>query len=146
MCPLPSTSSFGRITMVLRGCGQVPEPKCKPSCSSVAATDASEYGFCKYSQLHMSVRHDHEHERTERKTSRLQPTHTSVGVLPQSHPGLCGTQVGPGKDTHGTPVPQRRKAVSGPTQAPRDDPRQKTQPPGVDTHLETYSFGVCLKE
>ena len=47
----------------------------------------------------MSVRHDHEHECTERKTSRLQPTHTRVGALPQSHPGLCGTLVGPGKDS-----------------------------------------------
>ena len=28
--------------------------------------------------------------------------------------------MGPGKDTHGTPVPQRRKAVGGPKQAPRD--------------------------
>ena len=62
---------------------------------------------CKYSQLHMSVRHDHEHERTEHNMSRLQPTHRRVGALPQSHPGLCGTPVGPGKDTHGTPVPGR---------------------------------------
>ena len=27
--------------------------------------------------------------------------------MPQSHRGLCGTPVGPGKDTHGTPVPDR---------------------------------------
>ena len=38
----------------------------------------------------------------------------------QSHPGLCGTLVGPGKDTHGAPVPLRREAVGGPKHAPRD--------------------------
>ena len=43
--------------------------------------------YCEYSQLHMSVRHDHEHERTKRKTSRLQPTHTTrIGALPKSPP------------------------------------------------------------
>ena len=31
--------------------------------------------FCKYSQLHMSVMHDHEHERKAHTTSRLQQTH-----------------------------------------------------------------------
>ena len=75
-------------------------------------------GTCKYSQLHMSAR--------QHKTSRLQPTHTRVGALPQSHAGLCGTLVVPGKDTHGTPVPLRRKAVGGRTQAPRHDRRPKT--------------------
>ena len=74
----------------------------------------------------MSAKHDHEHERTEHKTSRLQPTHTRVGALPQSHLGLCGTLVDPGKDTHATPVPLRRKAVGGRTQAPRHDRRPKT--------------------
>ena len=63
----------------------------------------------------MNVRHDHEHERTECKTSQLQPTRTTtVGALPQSHPGLCGTPMGPGKHTHSTPVPNNGKAVSGP--------------------------------
>ena len=52
----------------------------------------------------MSAEHDHEHERTEHTMSRLQPTHTIVGALPQGHPGLWGTPVGPGKETHGTPV------------------------------------------
>ena len=48
--------------------------------------------------------------------SETTPTTTQrrVGALPQSHPGLCGTLVGPGKDTHGTPVPLRREAVGGP--------------------------------
>ena len=43
--------------------------------------------------------------------SRLQahqePHRERVGALPQSHFGLCGTPVGPSKDTHGTPVPNR---------------------------------------
>ena len=80
---------------------------------------------CKYSQLHMSVRHDHEHERTEHNMSRLQPTHRRVGALPQSHPGLCGTPVGPGKDTHGTPVPGREGRGWPDTSSTRR-PRQTT--------------------
>ena len=36
-----------------------------------------------------------------------QPHTVRVGALPQSHPGLCGTPVGPGRDTHGTPVPKQ---------------------------------------
>ena len=55
----------------------------------------------------MSVMYDHEHERKAHTTSRLQQHTTSFGALPQSHPGLCGTPVGPGKDTHGTPVPDQ---------------------------------------
>ena len=73
---------------------------------------------CKYSQLHMSYNQllsrpsTHvEREREEHVRSRLQqhqqPHKERVGALPQSHPGLCGTPVGPGKDTHGTPVPDR---------------------------------------
>ena len=64
--------------------------------------------LCKYSQLHMryiqSLTHPSTHvtrERTERKTSRLQSTTTTtprrVGSLPQGHPGLWGTPVGPGR-------------------------------------------------
>ena len=59
----------------------------------------------------MSVKHVHEHERTEHTMSRFQATQRRVGALPQSHLGLCGTLVGPGKDTHGTPVLLRRRAV-----------------------------------
>ena len=70
------------------------------------------YIICKYSQLHMSVKHDHEHERTEHMMPRLQQPHQrTVGALPQSRPGLCGTLVDLGKDTNGTPVFLRRKAV-----------------------------------
>ena len=73
--------------------------------------------------------------------SRLQPAHKRVGALPQGHPGLCGTLVGPGKDTHGTPVLLRRKAAGGPTEAPRDD--HKT------THDNTTKTGLrhtCFQE
>ena len=42
------------------------------------------------------MKHDHELDRTEHTMSRLQPTQRRVGALPQSHPGLCGTLVGPG--------------------------------------------------
>ena len=65
--------------------------------------------LCKYSQLHMryiqSLTHPSTHvkrERTERKPSRLQSTTTTttprrVGSLPQGHPGLWSTPVGPGR-------------------------------------------------
>ena len=43
----------------------------------------------------------------------------------KGHPGLCGTLVGHSKDTHGTPVHLRRKAVGGPKYPPRDDKRQQ---------------------
>ena len=48
----------------------------------------------------MSVKHEHEHD--DHITSRLQLPQQRVRTLPQSHPGLCDTPVGPGKDTHGT--------------------------------------------
>ena len=52
-----------------------------------------------------------ERERKEHMMSRLQahqqPHEERVGALPQSHTELCGTPVGPGKDTHGTPVPKQ---------------------------------------
>ena len=64
---------------------------------------------CKYSQLHMSVKHDTEHVRTERKTKQLQPTHTRVGPLSKGHPALCDTPVGPGRTptVHGGPYAER---------------------------------------
>ena len=49
--------------------------------------------LCKYSQLHLHVKHDHEHHD--------QQPRQWVGALSQSHPGPCGTPVGPGKDTLG---------------------------------------------
>ena len=67
----------------------------------------------KYSQLHHD--HDHAQEHDYLTTSRLQQPRQWVGVLSKSHPGLCGTPVGPCKDTHGTLGPVRGKAVGGPT-------------------------------
>ena len=52
----------------------------------------------------------HEHRNT--------PPHTTphrVGALTSCHPGHDVTPVGPGKDTHGTLGPLRRKAVGGST-------------------------------
>ena len=63
----------------------------------------------------MIVEHEHEHVHDDHITSRHSQPQQSVGALSQSHPGICGTLVGPGKDTHDTPVPLRRKAVGGPT-------------------------------
>ena len=60
-----------------------------------------------------NAKHHHRgqaHKDDRRRTNR---THR-VGALPQSDPGLCGTLVGPSKDTHRAPVPPRREAVGGP--------------------------------
>ena len=53
---------------------------------------------------------------TTTTTSTTQPR--GVGALVAHHFGLVITPVCPGKDTHGTLVPLRRKAVSGPNNAP----------------------------
>ena len=66
-------------------------------------------------QAHKHVRKPRQHDRR-----RTNSTHR-VGVLPQSHPGLCGTLVGPSKDTRGTPVPLQRKTVGGPQPASHDN-------------------------
>ena len=44
-----------------------------------------------------------------------------VGALVTHHPGWVITPVGPGKDTHGTLGPLRRKAVGGPNNAPKGE-------------------------
>ena len=63
----------------------------------------------------------HKHVRKRRRDDRRRTNRTHrVVALPQSHPGLCGTLVGPGKDTHSTPVPLRREAVGGPRHASHD--------------------------
>ena len=62
--------------------------------------------LCKYSQWHMCVMYEHERKAHTRRHDSNKHT-TRVGALPQSHPGLCGTLVGPSKDTHGTPVPKQ---------------------------------------
>ena len=59
----------------------------------------------------------------EDKTTGDAPTaHTGLALCTRCHLAWAsaGTLVGPGKDTHGTPVPLRREAVGGPKQAPRD--------------------------
>ena len=99
-----------------------------------------------------------EHERTEHKTSRHQQhTQTRVGALLQSHPGLCGTPVGPGKDTHGTPVPEQGRPSGGPTSSTtrrqtNDNPRKtslKTNvlpaKPGVDTLGNFHGSGAARR-
>ena len=69
----------------------------------------------------------HKHVCKRRQDDRRRTNRTyRVGALPQSHPGLFGTLVGPGKDTHGTSVPLR-KAVGGPRHASRDT-RKTTRP------------------
>ena len=48
------------------------------------------------------------------KMTRDAPTaRRGFGALPKSHLGLYVTLVCPGKDTHGTPVPLRSRAVGG---------------------------------
>ena len=98
---------------------------------------------CKYSQLH--------NEREIRARTRTRQPHTittptRVGALSQSHPGLCGTPVGPGKDTHGTRGPVREKAVGGPsTSHHATRPRQRRdQVYSVtsDEHLKTNMVGA----
>ena len=65
-----------------------------------------EIKFWKYSQLRMIAHERDVRTRAQGTHDVTTPTHTTrVGALPQSHPGLCGTPVGPGNDTHGTPVP-----------------------------------------
>ena len=51
-----------------------------------------------------SARHTRRHDSNDTNKHA-----TRIVALPQSHPGLCGTPVGPGKDTHGTPVPDRER-------------------------------------
>ena len=115
-------------------------------------SSGNDHPLCKYSQWHMGVRHDSEHVRTERKTSRLQPTHTRVGSLSQGHPGLCGTPVCPGKDAHGTRGPVRRKGVARQLHDETTDRQgletnvlsvnkfRLTQQPSADRHLDTYTL------
>ena len=60
----------------------------------------------KYSQLHMSAEHDHEHERIEHTMSRL-PTNTHKGwIFATESPWTLWHTSGSRQDTHGTPVPE----------------------------------------
>ena len=111
---------------------------------------------CKFSQLHMSVKHDHEHERTGTHDVTTPTTPTTaqriVGALPQSHPGLCGTPVGPSKG-HPRYTRARKEGRGWP------DTSSTRRPPTNDimtkasivstlfsetsavTHLESYNVG-----
>ena len=107
-----------------------------------------------YSQLHTNAFHNHDHEHDCHTTSRLQPTRQWVGALPQSHPGLCGTPVSPGKDTRGTRGPARGKAVgrgwpttSTTTTDKRPHDKDRSEPnvlsaTSADTHVEPYTIAL----
>ena len=99
-----------------------------------------------YSAEHHHRGQAHKHVRSRRQDDRSRTNHThTVGALPQSHPGLCGTLVGPNKDTHGAPVPLRREAVGGPRHAPRDTTKT-TRPRFTAPRLGTNMVAepVCL--
>ena len=93
---------------------------------------------CKYSQLH--------NERQIRPRTRTRQPHyittpTRVGALSQSHPGLCGTPVGPGKDTNGTRGPAGRLWVARQQVTTRHDQDKDetkfTASTSDDEHLNT---------
>ena len=62
---------------------------------------------------HDNQDHDHDNDHSHDTTT------TRVGALVAHHPGWVITPVGPGKDTHGSLGPLRRKAVGGPTPTPQ---------------------------
>ena len=104
--------------------------------------------LCKFSKLHMryiqSLTHPSTHvkrQRTERKTpSTTTTTPRRVGSLPQDHPGLWGTLVGPGR----TPTVHRCLYGGRPWVARRnlheDDQRQQT------TGHRQASTQTCLQQ
>ena len=104
----------------------------------------------------MSVRPDHEHERTECKTSRLQPTHTTrVGALAtespwtlwhtggsrQGHPRYTGAHTG--KAVGGPTSFTTRRQTTRQGQVSRQTCFQRNQ---VLTHLETYRVAEPVGE
>ena len=56
--------------------------------------------------------HDHDYDHAAKPTTTKGWRFVTDAILPLASEG---TLVGPGKDTHGAPVPLRRKAVGGPT-------------------------------
>ena len=66
---------------------------------------------------HRGQAHTHVRKRRQNDRRRTDRTHRVGVLLPM--PSCLGIG-GPGKNTHGTPVPLRRKAVGGPKQSPRD--------------------------
>ena len=107
-----------------------------------------------------------EHERTERKTPRLQPAHPQGLALCHRVILDSVTPRGSRQDTPGTRGPLRGKAVVGPTATLRRDNRHtttrqrqglksnvlsvnkfsKTQQPSADRHLETYMVAEPVRE
>ena len=87
----------------------------------------------------------HKHVRKRRQDDRRRTNRTHrVGALPRSHPGLCGTLVGRGEDTHGTPVPPRRKAVGGPETASHATPKREDQ--GLQRHALVTNMEHNIEE
>ena len=96
-------------------------------------------GICRYSHLHMSVKHEQEHVHDDHITSRLRQPQQCVGFLPTmcwlfatwsswalSHGCVAA-------NTHSTPVLKRRKAVGGP-QAPRDKTNENDETQITTSH------------
>ena len=88
------------------------------------------------------------------RTRRQEHTHTrrthGVGALPQNHPGLCGTQVGPCRTPTAHQCPSRSKRRGWPKHAPRTTLTQKiekTKPKSRDErpHLLRPERGICIK-
>ena len=103
------------------------------------------YKFHNAEHHHRGQAHKHVRKRRQDDRRRINRTHR-VGALPQSHSGLCGTLVGPGKDTHGTPVPLRREAVGCPRFAPRDTTTTTTRPRLPRHALVTHSFNSKIHD
>ena len=100
-----------------------------------------------YHQLHSSRLSNARATTTQHKHS------TELALCPRCHPALAseGTLVGPGMDTHGTPVP--RKAVGGSTahtstwhrttQQTRMSPKQIHEVTNTDSVICAHGSGVC---
>ena len=80
----------------------------------------------------MSVKHDHEHERKEHMMSRLQhhqqPHGEGLALFHRVTLDSVAHQVGPGKDTHGTPVPDREGRGWPATSSTRRPPTNDNKP------------------
>ena len=92
----------------------------------------------------------HQHVRMRRQDDRRRTNRTHrVGALPQSHPGLCGTLLGPGKDTDDTPVPLREGGRGWPktrfTRHHQNDMTKVTAPRLGDQHGR-YMLMIARKE
>ena len=111
---------------------------------------SSRAGFV-YSQLHMSAEHDHEHERTGHKTSRLQPPHKGLrfatespwtlwhtGGSRQGHPRHTGASEEEGcgwSDTSST-----RRPTTNDNTTDKVLRQMCFQETSADRHLQTYTM------